>query len=121
MSLFGVTDAKESALRAQMQKAGLREEDLEEKFIRSGGPGGQNVNKTATCVYLKHRPTGLEVKVSRERAQGLNRFLARRQLLELFEVKVLGKTPAAEERAAKVRKQKQRRARRARKPTISDS
>jgi protein subunit release factor B len=119
MSLFGVTEAKEHALRERMRAAGLREEDLSERFVRSAGPGGQNVNKTATCVHLKHMPTGLAVKVDRERSQGLNRFLARRQLLELYEAQLLGKATPAEERAAKIRKQKQRRARRSRKPSTT--
>ena len=61
---------------------GIREGDLEERFIRSGKKGGQNVNKLATCVYLKHRPTGVEVKCQIERTQGQNRFLARRILAD---------------------------------------
>ena len=60
-----------------MAALGVRESDLEESFVRSGGRGGQNVNKLATCVMLLHRPTGIQVKCQSTRQQGLNRFLAR--------------------------------------------
>ncbi len=113
MSLFGVRPEKEKALMERMQKAGLREQDFDEKFIRSGGPGGQKVNRSATCVWLRHRPSGLDVKVQRERSQGLNRFLARRLLLEKFEEKILG-ISARDEVGDKIRKQKNRRKRRTR-------
>ncbi|MDD5465925.1 MAG: peptide chain release factor-like protein [Candidatus Omnitrophica bacterium] len=72
---------KTMTLEERMAQLGVREEDIVEKFIRSGGPGGQNVNKTSTCVYLKHLPTGLEVKCQRQRSQLLNRSLARHILL----------------------------------------
>ncbi len=63
----------------------LREEDLQEQFVRASGPGGQNVNKVSTAVVLKHRPTGVEVRVEKERSQKLNRILARRLLLKKLE------------------------------------
>ncbi len=72
---------KVMSLEARMAQLGVREDDIVEKFIRSSGPGGQNVNKTSTCVYLKHIPTGLEVKCQRQRSQLLNRSLARHILL----------------------------------------
>ena len=103
-----------------MQKCGVRETELEEKFIRSGGAGGQKVNKTSTCVYLKHIPTGLAVKVQKSRSQGLNRFYARRQLCELIENKTLGKDSPEAKRIEKIRKQKGRRKRR-QKETGSDT
>jgi len=112
MSRFGVTPAKEAELVARMEACGLREEDLDESFVRSGGPGGQHVNKSATCVRLCHRPTGLEVKAQRARSQALNRFYARRRMCELLEAQALGRdSPEAVERARK-RKQKARRRRR---------
>ena len=97
-----------------MTALGLREQDFEEKFVRSYGPGGQRVNKTASCVYLKHVPTGLEVKMQRERQQRLNRYYARRRLCELIEEQTLGKRSPAALKAEKIRKQKQRRKRRSR-------
>ncbi len=113
MNPFGVSEAKADALRQQMLRLGIRERDLEERFIRSGGPGGQNVNKVSTCVWLRHSPSGLEVKVQRERSQALNRFLARRLLLEKLEEERLGRLSAEQQRIAKIRRQKRRRSRRA--------
>jgi len=120
---FGVTDKKQAELEARMAALGLREEDFDEKFIRSSGPGGQKVNKTSSCVVLRHVPSGLEVKMQKERSQPLNRYRARKRLCELMEElrfqSARGgsepgvKSPAAL-KAAKIRKQKQRRRRRSR-------
>jgi protein subunit release factor B len=71
---FGVTPKKEAELRARMEACGLRETDLEERFVRSRGPGGRNVDHTATCVHLLHGPTGIDVKMQKTRSQALNRF-----------------------------------------------
>jgi peptide chain release factor len=109
---FGVTDKKQAELEARMAALGLREADLEEKFIHSSGPGGQRVNKTASCVYLKHVPTGLEVKMQQERQQRLNRYRARKRMCELLEEKTLGAQSPVALKAEKIRKQKQRRRRR---------
>ncbi len=84
-----VTAAKDVlTLEKKMLALGVREDDIVENFIRSSGPGGQNVNKTATCVYLKHLPTGLEVKCQRQRSQLLNRNLARHILLSKIENRI---------------------------------
>ncbi len=109
---FGLTDKKHAELEARMAALGLREADLEEKFIHSSGPGGQRVNKTASCVYLKHLPTGLEVKMQQERQQRLNRYYARKRMCELLEERTLGSKSPAALKAEKIRKQKQRRRRR---------
>jgi len=111
---FGVTDKKQAELEARMAALGLREEDLEEKYVRSSGPGGQKVNKTSSCVVLKHGPSGLEVKMQKERSQPLNRYHARKRLCELMEDRTLGAQSPAALKAEKIRKQKQRRRRRSR-------
>jgi protein subunit release factor B len=114
MSDFGVGIEKEKALAEKMARLGVRQEDIVENFIRSSGPGGQNVNKTSTCVYLKHIPTGIEVKCQKERSQALNRFLARRILLQKIEQRILGKLSQEQQLIAKIRRQKRRRSRRQR-------
>ena len=109
---FGVTPKKQEELEARMAALGLREQDLLEKFIHSGGPGGQRVNKASSCVYLKHLPSGLEVKMQRERQQRLNRYYARKRLCEMVEEQRLGDKSPGALKAEKIRKQKQRRRRR---------
>ena len=101
-----------------MRRFNVREEDLVEKFIRSRGPGGQKVNKTATCVYLKHLPTGFEVKMQKARSQALNRFLARRELVRKIKNYVLGKESEEEKRREKIRRAKRRRSKRAKKKIL---
>lgn len=112
MSKFGVTPQKERELLRRMELCGLRESDLDEHFTKGSGPGGQHVNKTQTGVFLSHRPTGLEVKMTQERSQALNRFFARRRLCELLEAGQLGAQSPEAKRIAKLRKQKNRRKRR---------
>jgi len=112
MSKFGVSQDKERALEARLQALQIHAEDLEETFVRSSGPGGQHVNKTSTCVRLLHRPTGLSVKVQCSRSQGLNRFLARRLLADRVEQQLGGATSTHAQQRDKIRRQKQRRARR---------
>lgn len=113
MGKFGVTPQKEAELLRRMAACGLAEADLDERFIRGSGPGGQKVNRTASCVQITHRPTGLEVKMREARSQGLNRFYARRRLCELLEGEQLGAESPEAKRQAKIRKQKARRKRRA--------
>ena len=113
MSDFGVSLEKEGALRRKMEGLGIREQDIQESFIRSKGPGGQNVNKTSTCVYLKHIPTGIEVKCQKERMQVLNRYIARKILVSKIEGLVLGKLSEEQQRIEKLRRQKRRRSRKA--------
>ncbi len=113
MSIFTVSPEKEKALLERMARLGITEHDIEEHFIRSGGRGGQHLNKASTCVYLKHMPTGIEVKCQEERSQALNRFLARRILVDKIESLMLGKQSAEQQRIEKIRRQKRRRSRRA--------
>lgn len=103
---------KEKALRQRMLRLGVREEDIEEKFIRSQGPGGQNVNKVSTCVYLRHLPTGIEVKCQKERFQAENRFLARQILLDKIESRVAREISEERKRFEKMRRQTRARPRR---------
>lgn len=107
-----MTDAKERQLRARMRELGLREEDIEEKFVRGSGPGGQKVNRSAICVQLKHRPTGVVVRVERERSQAVNRYLARRELADKLERLLKGYSIEARKKHHKIRKQKLKRKRR---------
>lgn len=96
-----------------MLELGLRESDFTESFTRSGGAGGQNVNKVSSCVWLKHLPTGLEVKCQKERSQALNRFLAKRLLLEKIETLTRGEASQKRQEIEKIRRQKRKRSRRA--------
>lgn len=120
MNPFGVSDTKAAQLGRRMAALGVREADLEERFIRGSGPGGQNVNKVSTCVYLKHLPTGIEVKAARERSQALNRFLARRRLVEKLEAAQLGKQSQEQKRIHRIRKQKAKRSRRAKEKILEE-
>ncbi len=108
---FAVSDEKNRWLRERMAVLGIREEDLEERFVRSSGKGGQHVNKTSTCVYLKHLPSGIEVKCMEERSQSVNRFLARRELVEKVAMLAGVATPQSSKQE-KAKKQKARRQRR---------
>ncbi|MEK6683056.1 MAG: peptide chain release factor-like protein [Nitrospirota bacterium] len=103
-----------------MRKLGIREDDLEESFVRSSGAGGQNVNKTSTCVVLVYKTTGLIVKCQEARSQGLNRFLARRLLLDRIERERLGVLSAEQQRFEKIRRQKRKRSRRAKEKMLEN-
>lgn len=88
-----------------MEELGIAEKDIEEQFIRSSGKGGQHVNKTSSCVYLRHIPTGIEIKCMQERSQSANRFLARRELIEAIG-RMSGRSTAKDAERERIRKQK---------------
>jgi protein subunit release factor B len=120
MSTFSVSPEKAGQLTERMTTLGVREADLEESFVRSGGHGGQNVNKVSTCVMLLHRPTGLQVKCQDTRQQGMNRFLARKLLLDKIAARQKSRADAERSRLEKIRRQKRGRSQGARQRMLAD-
>ena len=108
-----INPQKITEIENRIKALGIRKEDVIERFVRSSGAGGQNVNKVSTAVYLKHLPTGIEVKMQKERSQALNRFLAWRLLLEKIEGRILGEKSKRQKEIEKIRRQKRRLSRRA--------
>ena len=103
-----------------MRALGVREGDFEEKFVRSSGKGGQNVNRVATCVMLKHVPSGTRVKCQIARTQGLNRYYARKILIEKIEVRERGIASAKQQKIAKLKRQKRKRSKRAKEKMLAN-
>ncbi len=120
MPLFNVTALKKKQLLDRMEGLGVHEQDLKERFIRGSGKGGQKTNKTSSCVYLLHEPSGIEVKCSRERSQTMNRFLARRELCDRLEERIENAKSARQQSIEKIRRQKRRRSRRAKEQMLED-
>ena len=120
MPSFPVTPAKADELVQRMARLGLREADLDESFIRGSGAGGQKINKTSSCVYLRHKPSGIEVKCQRERSQAMNRYWARRELCDRWEERVNRAASARQQEVEKIRRQKRRRSRRQKARMLDD-
>jgi protein subunit release factor B len=113
MSIFKVSSKKEQALLQRMKELNICEDDIEETFVRASGPGGQKTNKTSSCVSLRHIPTNIIIKCQQERSQALNRFLARRHLLDQIERMQKGSIKEENLRIEKIRNRKRKRAKRA--------
>lgn len=120
MGLFTVSREKEQALRERMESLNIREEDIQESFIRSSGRGGQHVNKVSTCVYLKHMPTGIEVKCQQERSQAMNRYRARVLLVKKIDLMIRGKESEERKKIEKIRRQKRKRSKRAKEKMLAE-
>ena len=106
-----VSPEKEEALAKELERLGVQEGEIIEKFIKGSGPGGQKINKTASCVYLKHIPSGIEVKCQKTRSQSLNRYYARWELCQKIANAILGEKTKKQQAAEKIRRQKRRRSR----------
>jgi peptide chain release factor len=102
---------KEQGLRARMARAGIREEDVVEQFVKGSGPGGQKINKTSSCVQILHRPTGIEIKCQLGRSQAHNRLLARLELCRRVEARLQAAEAARRDAAERARRQSRRRSR----------
>jgi protein subunit release factor B len=120
MSDVFISTGKQAALAEAMRKLGIREADLVEQFTLGSGPGGQKINKTSSCVQLRHLPTGIAVKCQRARQRELNRFLARRELCDRLEEKILGEASRKRMEVEKIRRQKRRRSRRQKARMLED-
>ncbi len=115
-----ISKEKWEALHKRMERLSITSKDLTTKYILGSGPGGQKINKTASTVYIKHKPTGTEVKCGRERSRELNRYRALQSLCERLEKKLLNEKTSKEKEAAKIRQQKKRRSRRSQQKLVAD-
>ncbi|HEV7737650.1 MAG TPA: peptide chain release factor-like protein [Chlamydiales bacterium] len=117
---MAISKEKQEALQQRMEKLGILEDDLVEKFILGSGSGGQKVNKTHSCVYLKHIPSGLEIKCQRDRSREMNRYLARKELCEQQEEIQLKEKSSRQMEIEKIRRQKKRRSRKSKEKMLED-
>jgi protein subunit release factor B len=118
--MIPVTPEKQAVLAARMTALGITEDTLIEKFVRGSGSGGQKINKTSNCVFLKHLPTGVAIKCQLDRSRELNRFLARRELCDQLEAIRDGRATAKTQAIEKLRRQKRQRSRRSKQRSVAD-
>jgi protein subunit release factor B len=116
---FPVSDAKQRDLEMRMIKLGVREADIDESFIHGGGPGGQKINKTSVVVLICHAASGIEVRCQESRSQALNRFIARRILVERLEARIAGVKQEKIQEFEKIRRQKRKRSKRAKEKMLT--
>jgi protein subunit release factor B len=117
---MAISKETQDALSERMERLGIRESDLIEKFILGSGSGGQKINKTSSCVYLKHIPTGIEIKCQKERSRELNRLYARRELCEKIEERISLEKSARQKAIEKIRRQKRKRSKRAQEKILAN-
>jgi len=115
-----VSQDKQTALDDRLAALGIAEDDLLEKFILGSGSGGQKINKTSSCVYLKHLPTGIEIKCQANRSREMNRYQARKELCDKLDEIRLGKDSARQQEMEKIRRQKRQRSRRSKQRSVAD-
>ena len=120
MARFPVSKQKQAALDAKMKELGIKEDELIEKFIRGSGSGGQKINKTSSCVFLQHPPSGIEVKCQKDRSRALNRYFARKLLCERLDEKLKGKESRKQQEVERRRRQKRKRSKRAKDKMLAD-
>ncbi|MCB9030154.1 MAG: peptide chain release factor-like protein [Deltaproteobacteria bacterium] len=120
MGRYPVSIEKEIQLEKRMVELSIAEDEIEEKFIKGSGSGGQKINKTSSCVYLLHKPTGIEVKCQKDRSQAMNRFHARRELCDKIEQLIKGEQSKKQQEREKVRRQKRKRSKRAKEKVLKD-
>ena len=115
-----LTSDKLAAMEQRLTALGIAEADLLEKFVRGSGAGGQKINKTSNCVFLKHLPTGVCIKCQMDRSREMNRFLARRELCEQLEAIREGKAVARTQAIEKMRRTNRPRSRNSKNRSVAD-
>lgn len=108
-----ISEEKRKRLAVRMDELGIKESDLQERFLLGSGKGGQKINKTASCVQLKHQPSGIEVRCQQDRSQAMNRFIARRELCDRYEERIKGEESRRRQEFEKIRRRKRKRSKRA--------
>ena len=117
--MFPVSFAKQQALLQAMANLKIREEDLVEEFTKGSGPGGQKINKSSVVVLLTHLSSGLQVRCQQTRSQALNRYYARKSLVDKLAEKILGEKSAKQQAFEKIRRQKRKRSKRAKEKMLA--